>query len=183
MRAITIVLLFLSPWRMALAGGSKPTDQQIAAIVQAVEDEIYDWGYEKNYTDIGTTGAVGEATEVAIFVHTEIDDRGVGGVIYRLMPFGEVVRQFTLRPGGIVVLEGDPWNGFPASQPDTRTVYLDDDWVCTYKQKAIRATFTVDPHVSRARKEEAIQRQIVRLGHSHFLETHPKNTSRKNPPS
>lgn len=93
MKAITFLLFCLfSSSQMAPPANHRPTDRDIAAIVQAVEDEIYDWGFERDYTNIGTTGALGEPTDVTIFIHPEIDDRGVGGVIYRLMPFGEVVR-------------------------------------------------------------------------------------------
>jgi hypothetical protein len=174
LKAIAILLLCFSASQTAPAEQSKPTERQIAAIVQAVEDEIYDWGYEKDFTNIGTTGAISSPTDVPLFILPEIDDKGFGGVLYRLMPFGEVVRQFALRPDGMVVLEGNPWNGFPASQPDTRTIYIDDDWVCAYKQKAIRATFTVDPAVTKARREEASRRQVTRVGYSQFLETHSK---------
>lgn len=155
------------------------TAQEVAALKKAILDEIYDWGYEKDYTNIGTTGAIDEPTDVTIFIYPEIDENGWGGAMYRLMPFGEVVRRIWFRPDGTAILWGNPWNGFPASQPDTRTIYLDDDWVCAYKRKAIRATFTVDPNVSRARRQAAVERQIIRVGHSHFLETRPAKTSRK----
>jgi hypothetical protein len=135
----------------AQSTGHKPTAQEVTAIVQAVEDEIYDWGFEKDYTNIGTTGAIGEPTTVRVFMLPEIDENGWGGVMYRLMPLGEVVRRVWFNGDGTTILWGNPLNGFPASQPDTKTIYLDDDSICTYKQKAIRATFTVDPSVSRAR--------------------------------
>jgi hypothetical protein len=172
-KAITIFLLCLSSSQAALAQHSRPTHRQIAAIVQAVEDEIYDWSYEKDYTNIGTTGAISSPTDVHIFITPELDDSH-GEVIYRFMPFGEVLRQFAFRPDGLAVLWGNPWNGFPASQPDTKTIYLDDNDICAFKQKAIRATFTVDPDVPRARREEAAKRQMIRVGDSQFLETHPK---------
>lgn len=178
MKAIAVFFLCLSSYQAALAQHSRPTDPQIAAVVQAVEDEIYDWSYEKDYTNIGTTGAIGSPTDVPIFITPELDD-GHGEVIYRFMPFGEVLRQFAFRPDGLAVLWGNPWNGFPASQPDTKTIYLHDDDICTFKQRAIRATFTVDPDVTRTRREEAAKRQTIRVGDSQFLETHHKAKLRR----
>jgi len=182
LKTIAVLLLCLLPSPQALppaSAGHKPTERQVAAIVQAVEDEIYDWGYEKDFTNIGTTGAISSPTDVPVFITPELDDDGKGSVIYRFMPFGEVLRRFGFRPDGMAVLWGNPWNEFPASQPDTRTIYLNDDDICAFKQRAIRTTFEVDPDVPRARREEAIHRQIIRFGHSQFLETRPKKNSRK----
>ncbi len=159
MKAITVLLLCLSPSQAAIGNHSKPTERDVAAIVQAVEDEIYDWGYEKDFTNIGTTGAISSPTDVSIFISPELDEDGSGSVIYRLMPFGEVLRRFAFRPDGRAVLWGNPCNGFPA-----------DDEICAFKQRAIRAYFTVNPRVSRTRREEAARRQIVRVGHSEFLD-------------
>jgi len=158
----------------AVGGPSKPTEQNVAAIVQAVEDEIYDFGYEKDFVNIGSTGAIDSPTEVPIFISPDLYDDGHGVVIYKYMPFGEVQRRFAFRPDGVAVLWGKPINRFPASQPDTNTLYLRDDDVCAFKQKAIRASFTVDPNVSRARREEAAKRQKVRIGFSEFLEGRAK---------
>ncbi|MGA8368438.1 MAG: hypothetical protein ACLQMT_06345 [Candidatus Acidiferrales bacterium] len=178
MKAIAVLLLCLSSSQAAFADHSKPTPRDVAAIVQAVEDEIYDWGFENDYTNIGTTGAISSPTDVPLFIFPELNDDGRGGVIYRFMPFGEVLRQFTLLPDGMVVLEGNPLNGFPATQPDTKTIYVDDDFICAYKQKAIRASFTVDPNISRARREEAARRQVMRVGHSQFLEGRSNKNTR-----
>jgi hypothetical protein len=176
-KAIAALFLTLVISQSALAEHHKPTERDVAAIVQAVEDEIYDWGYENDFTGVGNTGAITSPTDITVFVFPDVED-GRGGVLYKFMPFGEVVRQFDLRPDGMVVLEGNPLNGFPASQPDTRTIYIDDDFVCQYKQKAIRATFTVDPDVPRARRDEAARRQIIRVGSSQFLESRRERDSR-----
>jgi len=178
LRALVVLLVNCLCCQCALADHRKPSAQDVTAIVQAVEDEIYDWGYEGKFTGVGNTGAIDSPTDITLFIYPDIEDRR-GGVLYKLMPFGEVVRQFDLRADGIVVLEGNPLNGFPSSQPDTRTIYIDDDFVCQYKQKAIRATFRVDPYVSQARRREAIQRQVLRWGHSHYLDTHHVNSHRK----
>jgi hypothetical protein len=182
LKTIAVLLLCLSSSQTAIGNHSKPTERDVAAIVQAVEDEIYDWRYEKDFTNIGTTGAISSPTDVSIFISPELDEDGGGSVIYRLMPFGEVLRRFAFRPDGIAVLWGNPWNGFPATHPDTKTVYLHDDDICAFKQRAIRAYFTVDPGVSRTRREEAARRQIVRVGHSQFLDRRSnKNSSSRKP--
>lgn len=174
MKHVIVLYLFwlVSASVASPVGNSKPTEENVAAVVQAVEDEIYDYGYEKDYVNIGTTGAITSPTEVRIFISPELYDDGHGLVIYRFMPFGEVERRFAFRPDGLAVLWGKPLNHFPATQPDTNTLYLDDDSVCAFKQRAIRASFAVDPNVPRARREEAGKRQKVRVGFSQFLEAH-----------
>jgi hypothetical protein len=179
LKAIAALLLSLLSCQGALADHRKPTTGEVAAIVQAVEDEIYDWGYENGYTGIGNTGAITSPTDVAIFITPDLDDEDSGSVVYKFMPFGEVLRRFGFRPDGLAVLWGNPWNEFPASQPDTKTIYLDDDDICAFKQRALRATFTVDPDVSRARREEAARRQVIRLGSSQLLERRRERESRE----
>jgi len=169
-----VLLYVVSIASYAIGGMSKPTEQNVTAIVQAVEDEIYDYGYEKDFVNIGSTGAIDSPTEITIFISPDLYGDGHGVVIYKYMPFGEVQRRFAFRPDGIAVLWGKPINRFPASQPDTNTLYLRDDDICAFKQKAIRASFTVDPNVSRTRREEAAKRQKVRIGFSEFLEGHTK---------
>jgi hypothetical protein len=175
MKAIAVFFLFLAPLQATFASHSRPTERNIAAIVQAVEDEIYDYGYERTFVNIGSTGAINSPTEITIFISPELDD-GHGSVIYKYLPFGEVWRRFAVRPDGLVVLWGKPENRFPATQPDTNTLSLRDDDVCAFKQKAIRASFTVDPNVSRARREEGARRQEIRVGYSRLFERHAKKT-------
>jgi hypothetical protein len=179
LKILTVLFLGLLFSQTALADHRKPTPGEVAAIIQAVEDEIYDWSYENDYTNIGNTGAISSPTDVPIFITPDLDDDGSGSVIYKFMPFGEVLRRFGFRPDGLAVLWGKPWNEFPASQPDTKTIYLADDDICAFKQRALRATFTVDPDVSRARRQEAIQRQVIRLGSSQFLAIRREKDSRK----
>ncbi len=74
----------------------KITDAEVKAVIQAVEDEIYDRGYEKEYGDVDVPPACGprrSATCIRIYINPEIDADGTGGeVIYKLMPYGEVFR-------------------------------------------------------------------------------------------
>jgi hypothetical protein len=68
------------------------------SVAQAIEDEIYDRGYEGDYFPIG--GAVGEAVS-----NTRT-----------------VVPMYVVHRNGAVVLDGDPELGFPATQPNRKTV-------------------------------------------------------------
>ena len=136
---------------------SKPSAQDIAAIVQAVENEIYDY-------------------DVPLYISSEMYDDGHGVVIYRFMPFGEVQRRFAIKNDVTAVLWGRPLNRFPATQPDTNTLYLRDEDVCNFKVKAIKTIFTVDPNVPIQRKKDAAGRQLSRIGFSQFLDEGKKES-------
>lgn len=112
-------------------------------------------------------------TAVPVFISKLSVGEKEGAVIYRLMPFGEVLRGVRLRGDGLAVLGGSPGRGFPGTPADTKTVYLDDDFVCKFKSKALRATFVVDPRVSRdgertprAARNHALARPISGRGRS-----------------
>lgn len=160
-------------------GQQKPSTQDVAAVVQAVEDEIYDYGYEKDYVNIGTTGAISSPTSVELFVSSEFYDGHHGVVIYKFMPFGEVQRRFAIGTDGMAVLFGKPLNRFPATQPDTNTLYLRDEDVCGFKQKALKAAFTVNPDIDLVNRRNAAKRQLQRVGYSQYFETLRKKGKRQ----
>jgi hypothetical protein len=174
MFSFLVLCVVALPRNILGADPPKPTDQNIAAIMQAVEDEIYDYGYEEDFTNIGSTGAIGSPTQVPIFISPVLYNESHGVVIYKYMPFGEVQRRFEIRPDGLAVLFGKPENHFPATQPDTNTLYLNDDDVCSFKQKAIRASFTIDPSVALSRRKEGAKRQLLRVNYSQFEEHQKK---------
>jgi len=148
-------------------GSNKPLpDSVVPNVIMAVEDEIYDYKQEQSFTNIGSTGAIGVPTKVSLYIEKSISDRNVGWVLYKDMPHGEVLRRFIIRDDGLVVLYGDPEIDFPAQQPDTRTLYLDDDDVCRFKSQALKTFFTVDPNVLKTRVEEAEHRQRQRVHYS-----------------
>jgi hypothetical protein len=60
---------------------------------------------------------------------------GEGAVIYKLMPHGEVIRNFHLNMDGLAILEGAPDSGFPPTHPNILTLYMDDDEVCRRKHE------------------------------------------------
>jgi hypothetical protein len=175
---MTTILLYLAmcaapgPAHLESANGGV-SDQVVLAIVQAIEDEIYDYSFEERYVNVGTTGAIDSPTDVAVYIVWD-PRKERGGVIYKFMPFGEVQRRIALRADGLAVLSGRPHNGFPATQPDTNTLYLQDEQVCEFKHQALRAVFIVDPDVSRERRRDAARRQKLRVGYSQWLESRSK---------
>lgn len=135
----------------------------------AIEDEIYDYKQEKSFVNIGSTGAIGVPTQVSLYIGKSISDQNVGWVLYKDMPHGEVLRRFIIQDDGLVVLYGDPELDFPAQQPDTKTVYLNDEDVCRFISTALKTTFTVDPNVSSQRIADAENRQVRRVHFSFRL--------------
>jgi hypothetical protein len=148
---------------------AKAVDQFIPAVVQAVEDEIYDYNYEGNYFLIDDQGA-GDRTPatIGIYISREISKDGDGVAIYKLMPYGEVYRHFVVQKDGLAVLLGDPQKRFPPIGGSELTIYMSEDHVCSFIQhQSIKSYFTVDPSVSKQRLVEAIQRQLKRVGFSY----------------
>jgi hypothetical protein len=140
------------------------TQPETRKIVQAIQDEVYDYEYEGHYFPEG--GPVGDVvsssrTRVPLYIDPTIED-GEGQLIYKLMPYGEVLRLFHVHDDGTVVLDGDPEIGFPASQPNRKTVYLKDDDVCRMKHEWLRSSFEVDLSPSPERVQDAVRRQKQR---------------------
>jgi hypothetical protein len=149
----------------------KVSDSEVKAIIQAVEDEIYDYGYQKQFFQKGKKVETSPSTSsirVRIYVEPELDvNEQSGRVIYRLMPNGEVIRDFVVRTNGLVLLSGDPQNGFPPTQESsTKTAYMDSDEVRQMKRDWLKAFFVVDGFPGYKRIQEAAQRQKLRTGFS-----------------
>jgi hypothetical protein len=160
------VLFGQSPQR---SSETKSIDQYIPAVVQAVEDEIYDYNDENKYFLIDDQGAGDtKPAKISIYISKEISNDGDGVAIYKLMPYGEVYRLFVVQKDGLVVLLGDPEKRFPPTGGSVLTVYMTDDKVCSFiQQRATKSYFTVDPSVSKTRLNEAVQRQLKRVGFSY----------------
>lgn len=92
------------------------------AVVLAVEDEIYDFGYEKDFEMVGPEVSPG-ITRVPAYITPALQD-GAGHVIYKLMPYGEVYRRFYFNKKGLAVLEGAADSGFRPTEPNLLTLYL-----------------------------------------------------------
>lgn len=150
---------------------------EVTAIVQAVEDEIYDYGYQSKFNYVGD--AAEGRTKVPIYISPKIDKDSVGEVIYKYMPFGEVSRRFLLRKDGLVILYGDPELAFPPQLPDTNTLYLNDEDVCRLKAEWTKAYFTVDPEATTDRIKLASNRQKERVKFSKAEDVKPHLEDKK----
>jgi len=144
--------------------GAKINPAQVRALKEAITDEIYDYGYEGSFFPEG--GPVGQAvteseTRVPLYVNPAIKN-GEGEVIYKLMPYGEVFRIFHLHANGLVVLDGDPEIGFPATQPDRKTVYMDDSTLASMRADWARVSFEIFLNPQSRVLQKAIERQKLR---------------------
>ncbi len=169
----TLSLLLILGISIAVNPGvQKPklSESDLTAVTQAIEDEIYDYGYQKNFYQMGEQMGTSRAprTRMRVYIQPEVELRnGEGRVIYKLMPIGEVLREFATNKDGLVVLSGNPQVGFPPTQESsTKTVYMDDDEVCKMKHDWLKSFFEVDDLPSPERIAEAVRRQKLRTGFS-----------------
>src|SRR5215469_1991998 len=147
--AFLLFLLLLSTSSPSNAQGAtkiRLTQSETRALVQAVQDEIYDREYQGHFFPEG--GPVGDVisesrTRVPLYVDPVIQD-GEGQAIYKLMPYGEVLRLFHVHDDGTIVLDADPELGFPASQPNRKTVYIKDGDLDRMKHEWVKSSFEID---------------------------------------
>jgi hypothetical protein len=164
-----LVLLVLLVLKLSAQISSIP--QGNAAIVQAIEDEIYDYGWQGGYEDIGTATAK-NIRRVNVYVFPNVEQPGSFNLIYKLPPpYGEVYRMVRMTDDGLAFLYTRPEHGFRSSGPAFSTVYLDDDKVCKLKADASKAYFEIQVEPEKDRLEQAIARQKRRYGYSAFEET------------
>jgi hypothetical protein len=168
----SFVVLSVLPTGAQHRAKRKITDAEIRAVIQAVEDEIYDYGYEEEYSvvDAPACGPRSSATCIRIYINPEINADETGGeVIYKLMPYGEVFRDYGILDSGLAVLSGDPHNEFnPTDESARKTVYMDEDTVLRMKQDWLKYSFDVDASVNDKTIDAAAQRQKLRTGFSHW---------------
>lgn len=162
--ALLCCLLFAAPGAAVKQEG-RVTQADERAIALAIEDEVYDRGQQGYFADIGDDIA-GEHSHVINFYIEPYITGGIAYVIYKFMPYGEVYRVFWIRDDGLAVLDGDPDNGFPPSQPNHLTVYGDDNTLCKQKHEWLKFRFVVDWKPSKERIAQAVARQKKRTGHS-----------------
>ena len=151
-----------------ISGIHRLTTADIQAVKEAVQDEILDYRFNKEFYEIGTNaGTHGHwISKLPIYIDPSTDGDGNGRAIYRLMPYGEVYRIFFVRKDGIVVLAGDPENRFPITEPSKLTVFIDVDEICDLIHKWIRLSFLVDERPLLTVVEGAATRQETRVGFS-----------------
>ncbi len=143
---------------------------EIQAVLQAVQDEIYDYGFEEDYTRVGENLA-GDPSKwnrrMPIYIDPEIEI-DEGQVIYRLMHYGEIYRVFTIRKDGLAVLDGDPELAFPPTQPSLKTLYMNEGRVRQLKHDWLRDSFLIDTAPESKRVQAASERQMRRTGYSYW---------------
>jgi len=143
----------------------------VDAVVLAIQDEIYDYGYQDEFWAFETTGPQGPEAHFNIYIQPDLVP-APGGLectaIYKYPPFGEVIRPFVLAPDGAAYLVGRPDNRFPWTQPSTKTIYMDDDEICRDKREWRRVLFELDLTPSANRVRQAVERQKMRVGYSQW---------------
>lgn len=185
LRCVAVVLAIILACPFVRIGAAQQARSQtvldkikIQAIILAVEDEIYDRSYQKQFYDVGPEPQPGD-TRLPLYIEPTLKNRE-GAVIYKLLPYGEVIRHFHFDHQGLAVLEGDPSSGFRPTQPNTMTLYMDDDDVCRWKHTWLRTHFDVFDNPAPGRVAQAIERQKHRIGYSaHGV---PARELRKFPP-
>jgi hypothetical protein len=160
----SLLLIVCSTSSGQSATRTKLTQSETKALTQAIQDEIYDYEYQGHYFPQG--GAVGDAlsdskTRVPVYVDPLLED-GEGRAIYKLMPYGEVLRLFHVHDDGTIVLDGDPEVGFPATQPNRKTVYLKDAELARMKHDWGKSSFDVQLSPSAETVQESVRRQKQR---------------------
>jgi len=160
------------------------TQTEIAALIQAVQDEIYDHGFEDDYYQLGPNmGSDSKkwTSRVPIYIDPHIAD-GEGYAIYKHMHYGEVHRLFTIRKDGVVVLDGDPELAFPPTQTSILTIYMNDDAVAKMKHDWLRSYFEIDSPIDEWTVRAAARRQKGRTGVSYWETAILPNLKKKSSP-
>jgi hypothetical protein len=156
--AVIVMLCCLLAIATSASAAQMVSDADIRAVVEAIKDEIYANGYYTAYIDV-------ERDKVPVYVNPKIENIMVW-VIYRLMPFGEILRGAVVSlDKRLVFLHRDPQLGFPASDGAAmKTVYLSDEDVIEKKTTWRRIYVSIDLKPTAERLEEARQRQKLRYG-------------------
>jgi hypothetical protein len=140
------------------------------AVIQAIEDEIYDWGCQ-NSVDLVAHEISRDKYQLSVYINPNIHN-GRGEVIYKFMPIGELYRSFFPEADGLIQLDNDPGIGFGPERPSYNTLFMDDDDLCRFKHDWLKRFFIIEGHPGRERIAQARLRQKSRLGdHYH---PHPK---------
>jgi hypothetical protein len=101
MKQFLIIVLFftLSVGASNAARYHHITPADVAKLRQAIEDEIYDYGYYNEFYQIGEDISTSQhwVARARLYVNPVYDSGdGHGEVIYKLMPYGQVYRVFIL---------------------------------------------------------------------------------------
>ena len=102
-------------------------ESEINAVIEAIQDEIYDLNLEKDMDLVGKKGNNNpDEVLVNVYFQPDVIDNSRSWVIYKLMPDGEILRMYEMGRSGRIYLHGKPGE-FRITQPDYPTVFMDDD--------------------------------------------------------
>ena len=147
------------------------TSEQVKAVILAVTDEIYDYSQESSYIFAGTTtkNPTDRSAMLPLYINPQLRDDGAGQVIYRNLPYGEILREFHVGKDGMVVFDSDPQIGFPVTQPSYLTDFMDRTELRQDKARWIHGEFRIQIDPPKKTVLEAAKRQLKRVGFSDFL--------------
>lgn len=137
------------------------TPSEKDAAKQAIVDEIYANSLQGYVADVGlkTSNSVYSLT---VYFKPSLNADKEGWVIYKLMPYGQVLRMFTIRNDGIAVLFGNLRDHFPPTEPSYLTVYMNDDELCRNEKEWEKDFVEVHLIPTRDRVSAAHRRQRQR---------------------
>lgn len=150
------------------------TKVQMNSVLLAIQDEVYDYENQKKFYRVGITRGTGTqvVTTIPVYIRPMLDKDGGGEMIYKDMPYGEILRVFHLRSDGLAVLDNDPEVGFPLTEPSHLTLFMDDDEVIRDKQTWVRIAVDIADMPPQSRIAAAAKRQTSRVGFSAYLTKH-----------
>jgi len=157
--------------REAEGRSGRLTRLQLDSLILAIQDEVYDYRCEKQFYRIGVSSGTGTqmVTKLRVYIRPDLDQNGAGEMIYKDMPYGEILRVFHFRSDGLAVLDNDPELGFPITEPSHLTLFMDDDEVIRDKQTWVTMTMEIADTPPMSRVVEAAKRQQARVGFSAYL--------------
>ncbi len=169
---VTLALLFLAlsqgvgqenkAGRAERSANARPlSEADKDAVVQAILDEMYVDNLQPYVIDVGKELSRSEY-QLNIYFKPTLNKDNAGWVIYKLMPYGQVYRLFSIRSDGLAILYGKLRDRFPPTQPSYLTVYMDDDDLCQMERDWGKGHFTVQLKPSAERLAQARARQKKR---------------------
>jgi hypothetical protein len=165
----SFLIAFLALFSSGLREEGPPvTSKYSGGIIQAIQDEIDDYGYEGWGWDAADK-IEGNTYQLHVYIEPRTENYS-GRVIYKLMPYGEVLRFYAVQKNGLVRLDDNPELGFGAERADRLTLYLDDDEVLQFKRTWQRTSFSIELNPSKELLRQGAERQIKRGGHSVWLD-------------
>jgi len=172
---LVIALICFGIWFVPRARGwlrLRVTPAQEQAVVEAIQDEMYDEGCEGYTGDERDREIDRLRVEVHVYISRELkagqksqDPQDAhGAVVYKYQPFGEVYREFRFTDDGLVILGGRPEWDFPPTRASRLTVYIDEDEIIEFKRKAHKVKYVMSFLPDPGTIAEASKRQKPRYG-------------------